>query len=716
MRPRRSIGAVIARRSSSSASSTPSSTSASAQAEVGSEIELAPNRKPYLRRRGARGPQARPHAHARACSACSSSAIGLPLYWLTEPGRQAGADRDFDAGPVRQPRRGAVRPHRRGRLQLRRLPRRQDGGGGAAPYTLTDADGRVRQPGRRGRRRRSTPCCCASAATRSATSSPTAGRSRRCRRGASTAAARSTTSRSRTSSTTSRSIQLTPEGVAEAGRDGQRTLARRAAQGLRRTSDGALDSDTDVRQSAEGEALFNLGLRRRLRRRRLLLRPLPHQGLVLRARRRSTANGALGPAAARDVTAPSSPGASLGPRQPDSTSSATAREHGMLYGQHGQGTGRMPGFCVTPERRRTIPATTGEVGVDAAGPGAPPTRSAACCTQDARPARSSSTSGASDAVSSRPRLPSPGTPASAGILTVVGRRHRPDGLGLPARSPPTSAPASASCSPSPASSAGCSLMGIIWCDLRHRLQGPGAALEGRARSTSATVSARPTPRSRRSLPEPDELPDPVEVLDDSDALPKAFPTDKRDPDARRPRHGATRSSPSELNGADRRVAPAADVEQGRPVRPSAAVAEDLGPGRAATSSPRPADYVDPRRRSATGGKPKRDRRRHRSGASGGRSATSSGLKHPPRYAVVQVQPVVPQETEPGQAPPTPGAPTRRSRSSSVIIEPRPRRPAPPARSCSRSSPGIMFARALRHAPPPRQARRRPARGRCREPS
>jgi hypothetical protein len=31
------------------------------------------------------------------------------------------------------------------------------------------------------------------------------------------------------------------------------------------------------------------------------------------------------------------------------------------------------------------------------------------------------------------------------------------------------------------------------------------------------------------------------------------------------------------------------------------------------------------------------------------------LRHPPRYAIIQVQPVVPQETEPGQPPPTPKA-------------------------------------------------------------
>jgi hypothetical protein len=31
------------------------------------------------------------------------------------------------------------------------------------------------------------------------------------------------------------------------------------------------------------------------------------------------------------------------------------------------------------------------------------------------------------------------------------------------------------------------------------------------------------------------------------------------------------------------------------------------------------------------------------------------VQHPPHYAIIQIQPVIPQETEPGQAPPTPEA-------------------------------------------------------------
>lgn len=43
------------------------------------------------------------------------------------------------------------------------------------------------------------------------------------------------------------------------------------------------------------------------------------------------------------------------------------------------------------------------------------------------------------------------------------------------------------------------------------------------------------------------------------------------------------------------------------------------------------------------------------------------LKHPPRYAIIQVQPVVPQEAEPGQPPPTPKADTSKP-VVSVIME------------------------------------------------
>ena len=173
----------------------------SGKPEVGSEIELAPNRKPYLPDEELEGPKL-DRALTSGLLTLFIIAIGLPLYWIIEPGRQANAATDFNAEFV-DAGRGDVRAdrHEPRRAQLRRLPRRRRARRGRR-YTLHEPDGTVDRSSS-GRRRRSTPCCCATAAKRSRTSSRTAGRSRRCRRGASPAAARSTTSRSRTSSTTS---------------------------------------------------------------------------------------------------------------------------------------------------------------------------------------------------------------------------------------------------------------------------------------------------------------------------------------------------------------------------------------------------------------------------------------------------------------------------------------------------------------------------------
>jgi mono/diheme cytochrome c family protein len=61
----------------------------------GSEIELAPNRKPYLDDEGLEGPKL-DQSLRWGLVLLVVCAVGLPLYWLREPGRQAGAERGFD--------------------------------------------------------------------------------------------------------------------------------------------------------------------------------------------------------------------------------------------------------------------------------------------------------------------------------------------------------------------------------------------------------------------------------------------------------------------------------------------------------------------------------------------------------------------------------------------------------------------------------------------
>lgn len=63
--------------------------------EPGSEIELAPNRRPYLADDAMEGPRL-DKALTWAMALMGIVAVGLPLYWLREPSRQKGAIKGFD--------------------------------------------------------------------------------------------------------------------------------------------------------------------------------------------------------------------------------------------------------------------------------------------------------------------------------------------------------------------------------------------------------------------------------------------------------------------------------------------------------------------------------------------------------------------------------------------------------------------------------------------
>ena len=68
-------------------------------AEPGSEIELAPNRRPYLDDDNMEGPRL-DRFLMWSLIFLGVLAVGLPLYWLREPSRQAGAQRGFDKRSV----------------------------------------------------------------------------------------------------------------------------------------------------------------------------------------------------------------------------------------------------------------------------------------------------------------------------------------------------------------------------------------------------------------------------------------------------------------------------------------------------------------------------------------------------------------------------------------------------------------------------------------
>lgn len=105
--------------------------------EVASEIELAPNRKPYYDDEGLEGPRLT-RALSTGFLLLGIVAIGLPLYWLNEPSRQDGAVQNFDRTFVS---RGAklFAPTADGGYNCAGC-HGTEGVGGSAPFTLTDAD------------------------------------------------------------------------------------------------------------------------------------------------------------------------------------------------------------------------------------------------------------------------------------------------------------------------------------------------------------------------------------------------------------------------------------------------------------------------------------------------------------------------------------------------------------------------------------------------
>jgi mono/diheme cytochrome c family protein len=105
--------------------------------EVASEIELAPNRKPYYDDEGLEGPRLT-RALSTGLVLLGVVAVGLPLYWLNEPARMDGAVDVFDQTFVN---RGAklFAPTADGGYNCAGC-HGDAGVGASAPYTLTDAD------------------------------------------------------------------------------------------------------------------------------------------------------------------------------------------------------------------------------------------------------------------------------------------------------------------------------------------------------------------------------------------------------------------------------------------------------------------------------------------------------------------------------------------------------------------------------------------------
>lgn len=105
--------------------------------EIASEIELAPNRKPYYDDEGLEGPRLT-KALSTGLVLLAVVAVGLPLYWLNEPSRQEGAIETFDDTFVHRGEK-LFAPTAEGGYNCAGC-HGAEGVGGSAPYTLTDAD------------------------------------------------------------------------------------------------------------------------------------------------------------------------------------------------------------------------------------------------------------------------------------------------------------------------------------------------------------------------------------------------------------------------------------------------------------------------------------------------------------------------------------------------------------------------------------------------
>ena len=107
------------------------------RAEIGAEIELAANRKPYYDDEELEGRRLE-RVQFWGVILLATITIGLPVYWLFEPSRQAGAEEGYDKRFVSW---GAnlFAPTADGGFNCAGCHGGMNATGGAAPYTVTDS-------------------------------------------------------------------------------------------------------------------------------------------------------------------------------------------------------------------------------------------------------------------------------------------------------------------------------------------------------------------------------------------------------------------------------------------------------------------------------------------------------------------------------------------------------------------------------------------------
>ena len=342
------------------------------KAEVGSEIELAPNRKPYLSDDELEGKKL-DRTLTFGLIGLFIVGLGLPLYWLAEPGRQDGA---VDMMRDTFVKRGAAMyaTTANGGFNCA-FCHGENGEGGAAPYTITDADGRfVDQVDWKAPALNTVLLRYSRAEVRYVldygrpfSPMPAWG-----------ADGGGPLNEQQLQNLIDflESIQLTPkesqDQVAEelatmmkAPNEECRTQKVRDARAAlseaeRETfSEDSVDTSSCPKQwKSEGEALFNIGYYDGFAGGAYSCGRCHTKGWSY-GQKTADGDGAMGPPLTN--VRRQFPGASLGLRQQRDFVCLGSKD-GMQYGSNGQGTGRMPGFCVTPEEKDD-PGATGEVAV-----------------------------------------------------------------------------------------------------------------------------------------------------------------------------------------------------------------------------------------------------------------------------------------------------------------------------------------------------------------
>ncbi|MCU1354712.1 MAG: hypothetical protein JWM89_130 [Acidimicrobiales bacterium] len=341
------------------------------RAEVGSEIELAPNRKPYYSDDELEGRKL-DRTLSLGLLGLFVVGIGLPLYWLQEPGRQANATGDLERKFVD---RGAAMfaTTEKGGFNCA-FCHGEGGVGGVTPYTITDAEGRfLKQVNWRGPALNTVLLRYSREEVRYILEygrpfSPMPAWGAK-------GGGPLTEQNLQNLVDYLQSIQLTPKESQKAvtaqlakmmkTKDATcvAALTAKAKEGLSGTKLTSFDPtsvDTDscpAMYGSEGEALFNMGYDDGFAGGAYSCGRCHTKGWSY-GEKQADGHGAFGPPLTNVLQ--QFPGDSLGLQQ-QIDFVCLGSEQGARYGQNGQGSGRMPGFCVTPANK--LDPTSGDVGV-----------------------------------------------------------------------------------------------------------------------------------------------------------------------------------------------------------------------------------------------------------------------------------------------------------------------------------------------------------------